>query len=226
MVEEPANNPAPAPAHGSDSASTRCVVLTCAGGSTPADLLGGLSKRGVSSRVATDPAEVMVELTRRRTGILIVVDPIQHPALVDLIEAVTLYYPRTVRWAYHSTHPSGRAQLQPLNGRATSQAVNPQPKQQPPQQIEQPKENRLDSPSPLGRVQAQVPPERVRSLIVKVQGPTEVGEPLISEEELAMLLGPVPEGPDEVGAPGEPGELETPGAPGAPGVSGEQGGVL
>jgi hypothetical protein len=202
MVEESVNHPASAP----NPSSTRCVVLTCPGGLTPVDLLGGLSKRGVSSRVVAQPAEVIVELASQSTGILVVVDPTQQPALVDLIEAVTSYFPRTVRWAYLSTHRSGKPQLQPLDGSAIGELHGPQnppptshPKPSPPRPSDLPKPTPLDSPSPLGRVQSLVPPERVRSLIVKVHGPAEVGEPLISEEELAMLLGPVPEESGEAG---------------------------
>lgn len=192
MVEESANHQ-PGPV---DPSSTRCVLLTGHDGATPVDLLSGLSKRGVSTRVVAQPAEVMVELALQRTGILIVVDPTQQPALLDLIQAVKAYYPRTVRWAYQRAHPSGNPQLQPLEDRATpapvSKAKPPTPKPAAPNSVTH-ESIEDDSPSPLARVQSQVPPERVRSLIVKVQGPAEVGEPLISEEELAMLLGPVPE---------------------------------
>ncbi len=174
------------------SAATRCVVLICPGGMAPVDLLGGLSKRGVSSQVVADPADVMLELARQQTGALVVVDPTRQPGLVDLIEAVKAYHPRTVRWGYQSAHPTGKAQLQPLNGRPAGDTTlaNPQPislRSEPSPEIS------VTSPSPLGRVQDPMPPDRIRSLIVKVQGPAEVGEPLISEEELAMLLGPVPE---------------------------------
>ena len=176
------------------------MILTGPGGTAPVDLLAGLSKRGVSSRVVAEPAEVMVELGREPAEILIVVDSAQQPALVDLIEAVTKYHPRTIRWTYESDHPSGKPQLVPFRYRCKPEIAKPKavsPPATPP--VEPPPIEPLDSPSPLGRVQSQVPPERVRSLIVKVQGPAEVGEPLISEEELAMLLGPVPEELSEQG---------------------------
>lgn len=201
MVDESVNHPTQAPrspraaVKASDPAGTRCVILTGPDGSTPADLLSGLSKRGVSSRVVSEPANVMVELGRQRTAILIVVHTAQQPALVDLIEAVTKYHPDTIRWAYEPDHPSGKPQLVPFRYRSRPEIAKPKASP-PPVEAVPPKPApvvSLDAPSPLGRVQSQVPPERVRSLIVKVQGPAEVGEPLISEEELAMLLGPVPE---------------------------------
>jgi len=198
MVEEPENNPPPGPPVDSspspDSAVKRCVVLVCPDGATPVDLLGGLSRRGGSSRVVVEPADVMVELARQPTGAWVVVDPEKQPGLTDLIEAVSVYHPRTVRWAYHSADVSGKAQLQPLNGRSGDDPADDPPPPATvttePQETEAPN---ITSPFPLGRVQDQVPSDRVRSLLVKVRGPAEVGEPLISEEELAMLLGPVPE---------------------------------
>jgi len=196
MAEESSNNPHPGihpdSAQGTDSADTRCVVLVCPDGVTPVDLLGGLSRRGVSSRVVAEPADVMVELARQHTGVVVVVDPARQPGLVDLIEAVITYHPRTVRWAYYSAHATSKAQLLPLNGRSGGEDTNHNAVTSP-DQIEPAQSPEANSPSPLGRVQSQVPPDRVRSLIVKVQGPAEVGEPLISEEELAMLLGPVPQ---------------------------------
>lgn len=198
MVEESTSNPPPdsppdsPPDLPPDSACTRCVVLVGPGGTAPTDLLGGLSRRGVGVQVVAEPAGVMVELARRRVGALIVIEPEQQPGLTDLIEAVTVYHPRTVRWGYQSAHPTGKAQLQPLNGRSVGDAtgLDPQPVPLPGEPAHA---ARVAMRSPLGHIQAQVPPERVRSLIVKVQGPAKVGEPLISEEELAMLLGPVPQ---------------------------------
>ncbi len=196
MAEEYSNSPRPGIHPGSSqspgSAATRCVVLVCPDGATPVDLLGGLSRRGVSSHVVTDSAAVMVELARHHTGALVVVDPTRQPGLVDLIEAVITYHPRTVRWAYYAAHAANKAQLQPLNVRSGGEDANHH-SANPPHPIEPAQVPDASSSSPLGRVQDQVPPDRVRSLIVKVQGPAEVGEPLISEEELAMLLGPVPE---------------------------------
>lgn len=183
---------------------TRCVVLVGKGGSAPGDLLGGLSRRGVATVVVAEPAEVMLELARQSTGALIVVEPDGQPWLDDLVQAVRLYHPRTVRWCYRPEHPSGQAQLQPLadhaqddENRPTYDHIDTLDTQDGPTHFTLPNPR-----SPLGRVQSQVPRERMRSLVVKVQGPTEVGEPLISEEELAMLLGPVPE---EQAEPGEPG---------------------
>lgn len=176
------------------AAGTRCVVLVGSAGSAPADLLSGLSRRGVSTTVVVEPAGVMVELAKENNGILVVVDPDNQPWLDDLIQAVRHYHPRTVRWCYRRPHPSGQAQLLPLTDRTHTGNGQNHPTPAPVSEPDVSAHYTLPNPrSPLGRVQSQVPRERMRSLVVKVQGPTEVGEPLISEEELAMLLGPVPE---------------------------------
>lgn len=175
---------------------TRCVVLVGSRGAAPADLLSGLSRRGVSTTVVVEPAGAMVELAKQANSILVVVDPDSQPWLEDLIQAVRQYHPRTVRWCYRSQHPSGQPQLQPLTDRphTGNGKRNPVQAPVPTQGPDVSTHFTLPNPrSPLGRVQSQVPRERMRSLVVKVQGPAEVGEPLISEEELAMLLGPVPE---------------------------------
>lgn len=176
------------------SAGTRCVVLAGGGISAPTDLLGGLSRRGVSTVVVTEPAKAMVELARETTGILVVIEPDRQPWLDELIQAVKTYHPRTVRWGYRCVHHSDRPQLEPLshhNGKPVTNAMpahshNVGTDKTPCYVVPDPR-------SPLGRVQSQVPRERVRSLVVKVQDPGGLDEPLISEEELAMLLGPAPD---------------------------------
>lgn len=171
---------------------TRCVVLIEAGRQTPVDLIGGLSMRGVSTTVVTDPAEAMVELARHRTGALVVVDPDRCRWLDDLTEAVRTYHARTVRWGYFSRDASGVPQLRSLES-DHGQPTLPMKPVVTEQHDPQPRYIVPDPKSPLGRAQSQIPRERVRSLVVKVRSESDVDEPLISEEELAMLLGPTPE---------------------------------
>lgn len=188
MTERSAHHPS-GPGH---AAPTHCVVLTGPNRDAPGDLLRGLSLRGVGTVVVSHPASVMVELSRQTTGAVVVVEPDRHPYLAELLHAIEKYHPRTTRWQYTAHDPSGTPQLRPMagcaedgcddgpepisiNGQSRGKYLVPDPK------------------SPLGRAQAQVPRERVRSLVVKVHHPADADEPLISEEELAMLLGPSPE---------------------------------
>jgi len=180
MQEDTTANPGPV------ALGTRCVVWVPSGKAAPADLLGGLSRRGVRVVVVIEPAGVMVELARQATGMLVVVEPQSHPYLSELIRAVKSYYPKTVRWCYQAK--SGEGQLCKLNGQANAVANGALPTAQ-----ANPQAGEASQGNPLGRVHRSGPHDRVRSLVVKVEAPDGLGEPLISEEELAMLLGPAPE---------------------------------
>lgn len=177
---------------GSVFGARRCVVWVPCGHVAPADLLGGLSRRDVSLTIVTEPARVMVELARQTTGVLIVVEPGGQPSLHELIRAVKTYYPRTVRWCYQARPAPGEGQLCKLNGQADAGTDRAQRQNSPPTQAK-PQDEGASQDSPLGRVHRTETHERIRSLVVKVEAPDGLGEPLISEEELAMLLGPAPD---------------------------------
>lgn len=186
MAEESIPNPEPV------QTGTRCVVWVRTGCSVPTDLLGALSKRGVSTVVVVEPAGVMVELARQATGALIVVEPGSQPHLKALVQAVTTYHPKTARWCYQTRQPSGKAQLSKLNGQAPEGDTHLAPPEAQTHPGTAPADKAQPA-SPLGQVHSQGSSERIRSLIVKVNAPEGIGEPLITEEELAMLLGPIPE---------------------------------
>jgi hypothetical protein len=185
MQEDTTANQGPVPG------ARRCVVWVSPGNSAPADLLGGLSRRGVNVAVVIEPARVMVELARQTTGALIVVEPGNQPYLSELIHAVKTYYPQTARWCYQARQAPAEGQLSKLNGQADAAASRSalQGSRQADDQVQG---------NPLGQVHRSGLRDRVRSLVVKVESPDGLGEPLISEEELAMLLGPAPgDGGDE-----------------------------
>jgi len=192
MQEDATANQGPVPG------ARRCVVWVSPGNSAPADLLGGLSRRGVAVAVVAEPARVMVELARQATGALIVVEPGSQPYLGELIRAVKTYYPKTARWCYQASQASAEGQLSKLNGQADAATARSPVQASPPP----PSAQKADDPflgNPLGRVHQTGMRDRVRSLVVKVEAPDGLGEPLITEEELAMLLGPVPPAPDDAG---------------------------
>jgi len=195
----------PTPTDASMTAGTRCVVLTGASGMAPADLLAGLSHRGVNTVVVSDPAAVMVEMARQKTGVLVVVHPDKHPWLKELADAIRAYHPRCVRWGYDESENGKSPRLYPLNEQSACVIGQVEAGVDGPVHSETRHPGYLvpDPKSPLGRAQAQIPRERVRSLVVKVQEGGPAHEPLISEEELAMLLGPMPEDPDQPAGKGE-----------------------
>jgi len=142
--------------------------------------------------VVSHPARVMVELARQTIGALIVVEPESQPDLPELIRAVKTYYPKTVRWCYQSGSLSAGGQLCKLNGQFDP-AAHPAQHKEPPANEIKPKSAEPEDGNPLGMVHRSGMRDRVRSLVVKVEAPDGLGEPLISEEELGMLLGPVPD---------------------------------
>ncbi|GAB4196100.1 MAG: hypothetical protein Kow00105_10270 [Phycisphaeraceae bacterium] len=172
------------------STGTRCVVLAGSGVSAPGDLLEGLSSRGVGVVVVSEPAYVMLELAKRHTGAVIVIEPGRQPWLEPLDQALRHYHPKTVRWCYLKPHNGQSARLLRLDAFMSSS---------PPfgRSGNGSRDDALAFPrahprSPLSRAQSQIPRERMRSLLVKVPGQSGTTEPLISEEELSMLLGPMP----------------------------------
>jgi hypothetical protein len=145
----------------------RCVVLMPPGTSVPAMLLTGLSRRGASVTVVTQGPRVMVELLAQPTASVIAVEPQQQPRLEELAAAVHRYYPKTAVWQFRVS--KGQPQLSPYIG---------------------------DSP---GRMAAEDPAVAAATELKRGRRPPAVAQdegPLITGEELAMLLGP---GPGEQG---------------------------
>jgi hypothetical protein len=99
-----------------------CVVLV-ADGQRPEALLRRLADRGAKPRVVDHPAWVMVELASVRSGVLIVNRPGSLPRLPELLAAVRRYYPRVRCWRYDSREGNGSA-----TGRLTRLDTWPQAK--------------------------------------------------------------------------------------------------
>ena len=90
----------------SAAAGMPCVVLV-ADGQRPEALLRRLADRGAKPRVVDHPAWVMVELASARSGVLIVDRPGALPRLSELLAAVRRYYPRVRCWRYDSGEGNG-----------------------------------------------------------------------------------------------------------------------
>ena len=151
----------------------RCVVLTSPDDRGTSDLARLLRARGVEVVFAGDAATTMAELASSPRGALIVDKPADRPRLTRLLAAVRKYYPAVVCRQYAPPGPDGRRRLAPPGGAArTAQrpAAGTKPKKDEPRPPEAPINH--DEPAP-GR-QA-------------VGG--ETSSPLVSREELAILLG-------------------------------------
>ena len=80
----------------------RCLVWLTQENSSPL-VLARLAGRGVKLGVAGGAAEVMVELARRDVGVLIICEPQPISQLNELLIAVQRYYPTLVLWRYIET---------------------------------------------------------------------------------------------------------------------------
>ncbi len=147
--------------------AARCLILAAAGQPVPDALRQGLRRRAVQCRLVTGPIRAMVELARCPGQALIIIEPEALAHADQLVAAVSRYHPRTALWRFDS---------------------NPKPLLRPigPGSLHTSHQGRVSSgakPADAGELSG---PRRD----AKLNSPTPAvhPEPLISEEELAMLL--------------------------------------
>lgn len=141
----------------------RFIVL--AGAVEPSrGLIHALDRRGADVLVRTAAVDVMVELARTAAAALLVVDPDRQPMTGELVEAVHTYYPRVDCWQFTPQQEGNAPRISRINGQWAS-------------------EPRRDTDAS----------RRLESLVIHVDGGSALDGPLISEQELAMLLGPAPD---------------------------------
>jgi hypothetical protein len=146
----------------------RFVVLAEPDRPLPGALLTALSQRSGQVVTVKHGPEAMVELAKGAADVLIIVRPDSQMRIDELVAAVRRYHGRTACWAF-SNDAAGKPRLVRINGLADPA--------QPP----------ADDPSVAAKKV-----DRLRSLLVKVPGEPQMTGPRITEEELAMLLGPTP----------------------------------
>jgi len=150
----------------------RCVlVLPDEQTPPPGSLVAGLERRGLAVDPAAGPEQAMVALGRSPAAALVVVEPIRVRGLEHLVDAVASYHPGVVCWRYDQRDGASDGSLASFNA---------------------------DGPAEAGLHATPA----ARSLVHRVDRPEEDDtSPLITEEELAMLLGesPPPKGPESWG---------------------------
>lgn len=159
---------------------SRCVLLVGVAGAVPSSLAGALDRRGLEIAIARQPPEVMTELAEGGVSSLVVVEASQQERVDELVDAVTTYYPQTRCWGYTSREQGGSIRLDPLSH------VSPR------SGVVSDGQGMVSSPRD-GSAHAHVKGagQRLRSLVVKADLRHDAGDgPLVTEEELAMLLGP------------------------------------
>lgn len=138
---------------------------------------------------------------------VVVVEPQQQPRIGELRAAVAAYYPAVRCWQYHAHGPEGHASLESLEPSpqdyapeaSDARSVGPasgMTRRQDFVDVPVPTAHTSehDTPSPAGdTARVKGASQRLRSLVVQIDDPQPVDDgPLVSEEELAMLLGPDP----------------------------------
>ncbi len=189
------------PTHAPDPAC-QCVVWVRPGQPEPQGLIENLEKRGVSARTVQHPDQVMVELAQRQPSVVIVDHPQTPGKVAQLLAAVKRYYPHVACWRHEASASTGGLILKPYEeqrnppspqNHAVSQqheaafAVT-QPNHQPPP----PRDTTHNEPIDTEKKHPTTGSTDLRGFggIAGRLAPTSAVSPLLTEDELAMLLGP------------------------------------
>jgi hypothetical protein len=167
----------------------RCVVLVGKNVPRPDRLLEGLRKRGAQVELVHDAPAVMVGLAEG-AQVVVVNEPRTVRRLPELLAAVRKYYPGAGCWRFEAVGPSGQSQLAAID----TAAASPIP-EEPPHPA--PRSNgKPPAPAPPA------PPAKTNGRRARAKAPPveEAPPSLISDEELAMLLAPLPTGDENEGA--------------------------
>ena len=191
------------------ASGSRCIVVLCDAVRRPDALLNALRSRGVAPRVVTTGPQALVALRAHEADALIVDQPDSLSFTDELIGAVSMHLPSVVCWGHESI--AGKSKLSklvapqidvPSEPVVTAPPIQPVPIQPAPVQ-----------PVPIARSVAAPSPRQLRLAgehpihfpahstahplhdMAHAPRSTEtdnIDQPLITREELQMLLGPSP----------------------------------
>ena len=149
----------------------RCLLLLPRAAGAPMDLLDALRTRAVRADEVADAPAAMVRLARQQFDALIIVEPDMIRDAAHLCRAAQKYHPRTAIWRYIATQ-------QPRLQKFTA---DPAPTADP--ALDQSTSARTPEPPP-----AYQPTQPQPATPAPVEQPPDLAEPLLTDEELAMLL--------------------------------------
>lgn len=210
-----APNAQPAPA------GPRCLLFVPRGCDAPIDLIAGLAARRLYVREISTAPGVMAELARKSYTILIAVFPGHAADWPALLEAVRIYHPSISIWTYDACNPLRLNRLPASPHAAAPQTPElsddqdiqdgPAASHHNPQNIGAPAQTRqTPQPSSSGAIKApramaeplnapakpakSSPPNQIAAPKADRSSSTDPSDhqPLVTEEELAMLLGDEP----------------------------------
>ena len=162
----------PNPNEKMSNGDARFVVLVKPGGSAPRRLLSAVARRGAKATVVAEPPGVMVELAVGPVEAVIIVEPAYQALLHELLDAVRTYYPGVKRWQFAASRDGEQAVREPMLAPIEARYES------------------IESQEPTWQSVRRVQ-QRVGPLSIKLPaGASETARsPLITEEELSMLLG-------------------------------------
>lgn len=175
----------------------------------PGKLLEGLGARGLAVQVVADGASAMTSLAATPAIAVLLVEPAAHAHASELFDALRTYHPRTACWVYLPAGDDRKPRV--MNYEAWAELVVggsqvcPQPPLGDPAVADRSAVEIEHGPLPFVLPRAS-PPEtlaeeglkseaaadRLQKLLVRVKPEQERSAAVVSEEELSMLLGPVP----------------------------------
>ncbi len=155
-----------------------CVVLSRPQVAAPELLIRALKSRGLSVRLVHDEPSVMMLFAERSLGrrVLVVVDPPKWERLAELICAVHTYHGQVLCWQF-SEQGNGQPRLKALDQRFSG-----------PVQSDESDGDASDV-GPVGRIVRRRP---VDALLTRVPGRPLSTREVVTQQELTMLLGPMP----------------------------------
>ena len=156
-----------------------CIVWLEADAPRPHALIGGLAKRGVKVVEVKTAPKVIAELSGQEDGLVVVIHPAKQARWPALHEALSRSLPRVRLWQYAPAGPTQPWRLASLGAPSVQQSDFIQ---DPPSM----------TPRPTGaRISDTGDDADGRHAVLKIGDPNgwATTEPIVTEEELAMLIG-------------------------------------